>query len=527
MELILLIILAVILAIVVVILRTRLIIMKRISVGLAKGVAKERGATADILRLSRQVIASQSQEKEFLPHFIKYTVRSLKAAGGAILLTGEGDDEFFYGCAVAGIFPPLKEVSPQIADQLLARAKHHTEFIRGFKTKFTAGELKKYCGTKGFAFFDQECPSAFPEGFTREAPLSLMAPIKLEDKIYGCIIVTSKKEFDVHNLSRNDGVYLIRLAEIASLCLEVIKAFKKRQEYEKQLQLAREEGMTQVSSGIIHNIGNAVTIAKLAANGLIEKFNIKTEDRPEKLIMDTIIPRLEKELAAGNLDSFLKDDPAGREYFAAMKELLGHIDKNFEAGAIMLKSMSDKLFHISEIIELQQRFMGELGTENMTHLHKVINASVKIFEESFNKHGYEIETDLDDKIPEILVDASTLTQVFINFIKNAIEAMGAESDEKKKYKLAVSLKKERRDDKDFAVVTIRDNGPGITDEVKEKMFTFGFSTKTDKNSSSRGIGLHFCKDLIRKYNGTIEVETEVGKGSGFIISLPLPDAERF
>ncbi len=519
----LLILLSVLLAVIIVILRTRLIIIKRISASLFKGVTKERNATADILRLSRRVIASRSKEKEFLPYFIKYTVRSLKANGGAILLRGE--DEYFVGCSVSGTFPPLKEVSPQIENQLLSREKNHNEFMRGFKTKFTVNELEKHCGTKGFVFFNQEAPESFPENFIKEAPYSLMAPIKIDEKIYGCIIVTSKGEFDDHSLSRNDGVYLIRLAEIASLCLEVIKAFKKRQEYEQQLQLAREEGMTQVSSGIIHNIGNAITIAKLAVNGLIDNFNVNPEDRPENLILETVIPKMEKELKKDNLDNFLKNDPQGKEYFSIMKELLSHIGTKNDESAVMLKSMADKLFHISEIIELQQRFMGELGTENMTQLKKVIEASVKIFDESFNKRGYKINTDLDDDIPEVLVDASMLTQVFINFIKNAIEAMEMENDKEKTYALNISLKTEKQDDKNYAVIKIEDNGPGIPDNIKAKMFTFGFSTKKKKNSSSRGIGLHFCMDCIKKYGGEIDIETEVNKGTNFIIRLPI--AEQF
>lgn len=523
MQFFLLIILSVLLAVVIVILRTKLIIIKRISASLFKGITKERNATADILRLSRRIIASRSKEKEFLPYFIKYTVRSLKANGGAILLRGEED--YFFGCAVSGTFPPLKDVSPQIESQLLSREKKHTEFMRGFKTKFTTSELKKLCGTRGYVFFNQEAPEAFPKNFTKEAPFSLMAPIKIDDNIYGCIIVTSKGDFDDHSLSRNDGVYLIRLAEIASLCLEVIKAFKKRQEYEQQLQLAREEGMTQVSSGIIHNIGNAITIAKLAVNSLIDNFNVKPEDRPENLILETVIPRMEKELEKGNLDKFLKSDPQGKEYLSIMKELLSHIGDNVNESSVMLESMAEKLFHISEIIELQQRFMGELGTENMTQLKKVIEASVKIFDESFNKRGFKIKTTLDDKIPEVLVDASMLTQVFINFIKNAIEAMEMEDDKEKIYSLNVTLKTKKQDDKNYAVIRIQDNGPGIPENVKAKMFTFGFSTKKKKNSSSRGIGLHFCMDCIKKYGGEIDIDTEVGKGASFIIYIPI--AEQF
>ena len=519
MQPLLLILLAVLLAVVIVILRTKLIIIKRISASLFKGVTKERNATADILRLSRRVIASRSREKEFLPYFIKYTVRSLKANGGAILL--RGDDDYFFGCAVSGTFPPLKEVSTQIESQLLSREKKHTEFMRGFKTKFTVDELKKLCGSKGFAFFNQEAPEAFPDNFTKEAPFSLMAPIKIEDKVYGCIIVTSKGDFDAHALSPNDGVYLIRLAEISSLCLEVIKAFTQRQEYEQQLQVAREEGMTQVSSGIIHNIGNAVTIAKLAVNGLIDNFNVKPENRPENFILETIIPRMEKEFEKGNLEKFLKSDSQGKEYFAIIKELLSHIGENNIESSGMLKSMADKLFHISEIIELQQRFMGELGTENMTHLKKVIESSVTIFDESFNKRGFKITTDLDDDVPEVLVDSSMLTQVFINFIKNAIEAMEMEKDKSKKYLLKISLKTQILNDKNCAVVKISDNGPGISDNIKAKMFTFGFSTKKKKSSGSRGIGLHFCMDSVKKYGGDIDVNTEVKKGTDFIISIPL------
>ena len=515
----LLIILSVLLAVVIVILRTKLIIIRRISASLFKGVTKERNATADILRLSRRVIASRSKEKEFLPYFIKYTVRSLKADGGAILLCGE--DDVFIGCAVSGTFPPLKEVSPQIESQLLAREKRHTEFMRGFKTKFTAQDLKKLCGSKGFAFLSNEAPESFPERYINEAPFSLMTPIKIEEKIYGCIIVTSRGEFDAHSLSRNDGVYLIRLAEIASLCLEVIKAFRERQEHEQQLQIAREEGMAQVSSGIIHNIGNAITIAKLTVNGLISNFNVKPEDRPENLILSTIIPRMEKELAKNNLDNFIKNDPQGKEYFSGMKELLNHIGTNVGESSEMLKSMSEKLFHISEIIELQQRFLGELGTENMTQLKKVIESSVAIFDESFNKDGFKINTELDDDIPEVLVDSSMLTQVFINFIKNAIEAMRNENDKAKKYILSITLKAEKRDGKNYAIIEIKDNGPGVSNKVKEKMFNFGFSTKKKKNSSSRGIGLHFCIDSLKKYGGTVDVSTEVGQGCCFTICIPV------
>jgi signal transduction histidine kinase len=187
----------------------------------------------------------------------------------------------------------------------------------------------------------------------------------------------------------------------------------------------------------------------------------------------------------------------------------------------MLNSLSEKLFHISEIVELQQRFVGELGTENMTKLSQVIKESITIFDESFNKYGYKINTKLDKNIPEVLVDSSMLTQVFINFIKNAIEAMTSEANTSKKYKLDIGLKSKKHDDKNYANITIKDNGPGIPDDIKDEVFNFGFSTKTGENSSSRGIGLHFSKDCIKKYGGFIEMSSKVGKGCSFEIYIPI------
>lgn len=509
------------LCVVIVLQQSRIIITSRTSYSLKKGISKERNATADILRLSKEVIASQNKEKEFLPNFIKYTVRSMKASGGALLLCGE--DKHFYGCAVSGTFPLLKEVTPQAEAQLIAHDKRHTEFIKGYKTKFTSDDINKICGDKGFAFFQDKNPPGFPERFVLEAPRCLIVPIKYRNENYGCIIITSQEDADSYKITENDGFFLIRMAEITSLCIEVMKDFKKRQDYEKQLQVAREEGMVQVSTGIIHNIGNAVTIAKLSVSGLMEKTNFKKEDSPETLILDDMLPKMQEHLKNGTLENFLKSDKTGRQYLDIMKELLEHLRGNSVEASKMLHSLSEKLFHISEIIELQQKFVGELGTENMTQLAGVVESAVMIFEESFNKCGFKITSGIERKIPEILIDSSIMTQVLINMIKNAVEAMEAENNPDKKYELQVSLKKETRSSKDYAMIEIKDNGPGIPDDIKSKIFEFGFTTRTQtkNNTVPRGIGLHFSQASVNKYGGMIEFDSKAGNGATFKVLLPI------
>jgi signal transduction histidine kinase len=454
---------------------------------------------------------------DFLPNFVEYALRTLKGTGGAILECDK--DGSFYGCAIAGTFPSLREVSVQVEQQLMAHAKKHTESFRGYKVKFSALDIDEICGEKGFAFYRNQCPIWFPERFIREAPRILMAPIKVKNKTLGCVIITSNDDFDSPKLTEEDGKYLVRLTEIASMSLEVLRVFRERQEYEINIQTAKEEGMMQVSTGIIHNIGNAVTVAKLSVLELQERLSSKKEERPETLIMEEILPNMKEKLANGSLEAFLKNDDIGCQYFEIIVELLRHIGKTNNDSVEQLKSLSSKLYHISEIIELQQRFVGELGTENMTQLSSVLDSAIKIFEETFNKRGVRIETEFSDEVPEVLIDSSMLTQVVINFIKNAVEAIDSEQEASKDYHLKLRLYNNELVGEPGSIIEIEDNGPGMPEDVRSRIFDFGFSTKGA--GAGRGYGLHSCMDTIKKYNGNIEVESEPGKGTVFKIFIPV------
>jgi signal transduction histidine kinase len=405
----------------------------------------------------------------------------------------------------------------------MAHAKKHTESFKGYKTKFTSSDIDELCSDKGYAFFERQCPIWFPERFIKEAPRILIAPIKIKNKTQGCVIITSRDDFDSHQLSEEDGKYLVRLAEIASLSLEVLKVFKERQEYEVNLRAAREEGMMQVSTGIIHNIGNAVTVAKLSVQELQDKLSAKKEERPESLIIGEILPQLKKHLQDEDIVDFLKNDQIGSQYFEIITELLSHTNNLAEESSEKLKSLGNKLNHISEIIELQQRFVGELGTENMTHLSTVVDSSIKIFEETFNKRGVEIKTEMDSNVPEVLIDPSMMTQVIMNLVKNAVEAMDSEKSSDKKHFLKIKLTSNELIGVPAAIVEVTDNGPGIPEDVKEKVFDFGFSTKGA--GISRGYGLHSCMETIKKYDGTLVVESELGKGTTFRITIPVAPSE--
>lgn len=484
----------------------------------SRQMAKEREATAAILGLSGDAINTDISDEAFLSGFIAYADRAIQGSGAAVMTVDRSN--VLQGCAIAGTFPPLREVPVQVEQQLLAHPKKHIEFFKELQIPFTVEQIEKACGKKDYAFFHKNFPEWLPPRFSKLSPRMLLSPIRLKSKIVAVVMIVSGDDFDMHKIIDEDGQYLVRLNEIATLSLKGIRAFRERREYEEQIQTAREEGMLQVSAGIIHNIGNAVTVAKLTVHDLADKMPEGSE-HPEFFILKEMLPRMEQEIKAGNLQKFITEDEAGKQYLDIIRELLQHINDNKVESTGLLKSLNDKLMHISEIIELQQRFVGELGTENMTALSSVIASSVKIFEETCNRHAVVLDTQLAENVPQVLIDSSMMTQVFMNLIKNAVEAMDTNIMKKDEHKLIIKLYNGSDDESGYAVAEIIDNGPGMPDEIKNQIFDFGFSTKEDDGSATRGYGLHSCLDTVKKYGGTLSVASELGKGTTFKILLPV------
>jgi signal transduction histidine kinase len=111
-----------------------------------------------------------------------------------------------------------------------------------------------------------------------------------------------------------------------------------------------------------------------------------------------------------------------------------------------------------------------------------------------------------------------LTQVFVNLIRNAREAIkekGLDGDG------LISISSEIAAENKL-YLKIKDNGMGMAPEVKEKLFRFKFTTKKD----GTGVGLHLSKMILKLHEGDIKVESEKGYGSTFLIYLPFQNNEK-
>lgn len=148
----------------------------------------------------------------------------------------------------------------------------------------------------------------------------------------------------------------------------------------------------------------------------------------------------------------------------------------------------------------------------MVNVNNVVEKAMSILESQALFQNINIKKDYMDNPPPIVADASQLRQVFINIILNAAEAMQGNGT------LTISTFFDK--DKKNIHVRFSDTGPGIEDKTKARLFEPFFTTK--EVGKGTGLGLAISYSLIRKHNGTIEVETQVGRGSTFTVKLPIP-----
>jgi two-component system nitrogen regulation sensor histidine kinase NtrY len=129
-----------------------------------------------------------------------------------------------------------------------------------------------------------------------------------------------------------------------------------------------------------------------------------------------------------------------------------------------------------------------------------------------NTENVTIETNIEEFEKLIIIaDHEHISRVLTNLIKNAIQAVPGDRE------AYIKIIAESKDEK--VLLKVIDNGSGIADEQKEKLFTPNFTTK----SSGMGMGLPIVKDIIESADGKIWFETELGKGTSFFVEFPLAE----
>ena len=143
-------------------------------------------------------------------------------------------------------------------------------------------------------------------------------------------------------------------------------------------------------------------------------------------------------------------------------------------------------------------------------INNVIKTSLNLVKDQAMFHGIEIDTRLAENLPEVIGDKSRLEEVFVNLFINAADAMNG------KGRLTITTMPGTNNS---VKISVSDTGTGIDEEHLPHIFEPFFTTKEPGRGT--GLGLSIAYGIIRKHNGAIDAESEPGKGTTFIIFLPV------
>jgi two-component system NtrC family sensor kinase len=147
-------------------------------------------------------------------------------------------------------------------------------------------------------------------------------------------------------------------------------------------------------------------------------------------------------------------------------------------------------------------------------INEVLNRTLKLVTNEINLNRVLLNLELGDNLPRVKGNAHNLQQVFLNLFLNAIQAMPDGG------KMSIKSYVENRSLK----IDVADTGTGIPKENLEKVFDPFFTTKGVGKGT--GLGLSVSYGIVRKHHGHITVESEIGKGTTFSITLPFPNGGR-
>ena len=257
----------------------------------------------------------------------------------------------------------------------------------------------------------------------------------------------------------NQSIEWTRTDEIGKLINEYNQLLEKLDDSVKLLAKTERDGAwREMAKQVAHEIKNPLTPMKLSIQ-YMEKAIKADPSRAQELVTsvsNTLVEQINN---------------------------LSHIANEFSNFATMPKAENEKVV-INELVE---------------HVHDL-----------FRKRE-DMDFKMSEPIDDLLVyaDRNQLLRIIINIVKNATQAIPTD----RRGEVFISLKKIDQ----IALISIRDNGTGIPDDMKEKVFTPNFTTK----SSGTGLGLAISSNIIDSFNGRIYFETEIGIGTEFFIEIPL------
>lgn len=274
---------------------------------------------------------------------------------------------------------------------------------------------------------------------------------------------------------------------------------------EQTVKTARLAGMSEIATGVLHNVGNVLNSVNVSAN-------IVTKNAQRMAVGD--IGMLTKVLSehAGDLGTFVTSDPKGKHTLPFLTQLSGTLQQQQAELVGELRSLTARIDHISELVRSQQHYAGTKGVFEPARLDELIDTAVKICTQAHRgMDDVQIVREFE-AMGRVRVDKHKLVEILVNLIQNARQAMEDAGVSPKTLTLRLFTTPDDR-----CCIEVQDNGIGISAENLSRVFNHGFTTKSD----GHGFGLHVSANAATEMRSRLHARSEgPGKGATFVLEIP-------
>jgi signal transduction histidine kinase len=267
-------------------------------------------------------------------------------------------------------------------------------------------------------------------------------------------------------------------------------------------EMSRRAGMADVATGVLHNVGNALNSVNVSAGVIGERL------RNLRLGGVTRAAALLCEKAATAGPGAEARDKLGHY----LEELGSHLGGDRDAMLLELESLSSHIEHIKAIVSKQQSYAVTFDVSQPCVASELADDAIALNQNLLDRLQIRVERRYE-ALPELVTDRHKALQILVNLVSNAKHAL-SKVDRPDRTIVVTVAASERGDG---VSVAVRDNGVGIRPEDRERLFHYGFTTRT----TGHGFGLHMSSLAARELGGSLRAESD-GEGQGATFTLELP-----
>ena len=189
--------------------------------------------------------------------------------------------------------------------------------------------------------------------------------------------------------------------------------------------------------------------------------------------------------------------------------------ENFEEFRLSISKIEEHVERARKVVHNMLGFARKMEPrQEDVDINETLNQTIDMVENYARTNNIQIQTDFTKNLPIIASDQAQLQQVFLNLINNAIDAIGKDG--------FVEIKTGCNDAE--ININFKDDGPGIPEDLQKKIFDPFYTTKV--TGKGTGLGLWVIYNIIEKMDGSIKMQSVVGRGATFTVTIPLVKPEK-